>query len=213
MSKERLIINDAVKLGTWEEVEGVALSTITKNDKDTEKLNGLVIRGYEMKWGQANQNGEKYEKGAFDKFIQSYFVENKLNMPVDIQHMQDIRHLAGRVLLIEVNSVGFYFVVYIPRTYMYYEAVKNLIKEGILQGFSKMGWATDYEFMYNKNGQYDYTLIKEMEILSVSLVTTPANSLPFEKIGEVVKDSTTFKNKIKEKENHTGVFDNLFFNN
>lgn len=208
--KEKIFITDAVPLGSWEEVDNLPLSEITKNDKDTDKLNGLVIRGYEMKWGGKNENGEVYEKGAFDEFIQSYFVEGGLNMPVDIQHQQDLDHLAGRVLLIEVNSVGFYFVAYIPRTYTHYEQVKNLIKEGILQGFSKMGWATDYNFIYNAEGYYDYTIIKKMEVTSVSLVATPANRLPFEKIGEIVKNQLTYKNKLKEKQTEGGMFDNIF---
>lgn len=208
--KEKLFITDAVPLGDWKEVDNLPLSAITKNDKDTGKLNGLVIRGYEMKWGGKNENQEVYDKGAFDDFIQSYFVDGGLNMPVDIQHQQDLDHLAGRVLLIEVNSVGFYFVVYIPRTYTRYEQVKNLIRDGILQGFSKMGWATDYEFKYNSEGYYDHTLIKKMEVTSVSLVATPANRLPFEKIGEIVKNQLTFKNELKEKQADKGMFESIF---
>lgn len=209
--KEKIFITDAVPLGSWEEVDNLPLSAITKNDKDTDKLNGLVIRGYEMKWGGKNENQEVYEKGAFDDFIQSYFVDGGLNMPVDIQHQQDLDHLAGRVLLIEVNSVGFYFVAYIPRTYTHYEQVKNLIKEGILQGFSKMGWATDYNFIYNAEGYYDHTRIKKMDVTSVSLVATPANRLPFEKIGEIVKNQLTFKNKLKDKkQTEGGMFDSIF---
>lgn len=206
--KEKKLIENSVPFGSWEEVENIPLSAVTKNDKDTERLNGLVIRGYEMKFDVVNENGEKYEKGAFDKFIKRYFVDNRLNMPVDVQHCQNWDCLAGRVLLIEVNTVGFYVVAYIPRTYVHYEHIKNLIKEGILQGFSKMGWATDYEFMYKRGGEYDYTLIKEMDILSVSLVATPANRLAFEKIGETVANALRYNNRLPEK----GAFDILFNN-
>ena len=87
---------------------------------------------------QANENGEIYEKDCFDQFINSYFVENKLNIPVDIQHRSDLLSLAGRVIYAEVNSVGLYFVAYIPKTYIYYDVVKNNLKEKILQGFSKL---------------------------------------------------------------------------
>lgn len=208
--KEKKLIQNAVPFGSWEEVDNIPLSAITKNDNDTDKLNGLVIRGYEMKWGATNENGERYDKGAFDKFIQSYFVDNKLNMPVDVQHSQSWDALAGRVLLIEVNSVGFYFVVYIPKTYVHYEHIKNLIKEGILQGFSKYGWATDYDFIYKADGTYDYTLVKEIEVLSVSLVATPANRLPFEKVGEVVTNALRFENKIIP--DKSGLFETLFNN-
>lgn len=208
--KEKTLIQNAVPFGSWEEVDNIPLSAITKNDNDTDKLNGLVIRGYEMKWDATNENGERYDKGAFDRFIQNYFVDNKLNMPVDVQHSQRWDALAGRVLLIEINSVGFYFVVYIPKTYVHYEHIKNLIKEGILQGFSKYGWATDYDFIYKADGTYDYTLIKEIEVLSVSLVATPANRLPFEKVGEVVTNALRFENKIIP--DKSGLFETLFNN-
>lgn len=211
---EKLKINDTVKLGTWDEVENLELSTITLNDKDTEKLNGLVIRGYEMKFGESkNANGEVYEKGAFDDFIQDYFVERGLNMPVTIDHRGDIQHLCGRVLLIETNSVGFYFVVYIPKSYMHYDAVKSLIREGILQGFSKEGWATDYEYKYNASGEYEYMLIKKIDVTCVSIVSTPANALRFEKVQEkAIENKLTFKaqNDVEEEQPIESAFDDMF---
>lgn len=194
---EAIKIHNAVALGSWEEVDNLPLSTITKNDSDTAKLDGLIIKGYETKFGNTNENGERYEKECLDEFIQAYFVDNKLNMPVDVQHRNDIDHLCGRVLIVETNSVGFYFVVYVPKTYCKYEELKNLIKEGIIQGFSKEGWATDYDFMYKKDGAFDYMLIKKMRILSVSLVSTPANANAFEKAQEIKNATILRKNRKK----------------
>lgn len=196
---ERKELKDAVLLGSWEEVQSLDLSTITKNDKDTEKLDGLILKGYETKFNQVNENREEYAPTALDNFVQSYFIDHKLNMILDIQHRDDLDYLAGRIIYIEVNSVGYYIVAYIPRTYIHYEQVKNLIQEGILQGFSKMGFATDYEDIYNSDGSWSHCVIKEMQLMSISLVTMPANPIPFEKVQEV-KNQLTFQNTATQPE-------------
>lgn len=183
-------IKNLTLIGSYDEVENVPLSTIVKDDKSDAVLNGMIIRGYETKFSNtANENGEVYERDCLNDYIENYFVKNKLNIPVDIQHNQDIYHLAGRVLIVEVNSVGFYFVVYVPKTFINYDSLRGLLKEGIIQGFSKYGWATDYEFIYQPNGDYSYMKVNQMSIVNVSLVSTPANALPFEKVQEV-KDAT-----------------------
>lgn len=196
MKKKFLKIENTTLIGQWEEVQQIKASSITKNDADTEVLDGLIVKGYEMKFGQVNENGEIYEKNCFDNFINSYFVENKLNIPVDIQHRSDLLSLAGRVIYAEVNSVGLYFVAYIPKTYFYYDVVKNNLREKILQGFSKCGYATDYEYMWNEDGSFKNVTIKEMALLSVSLVATPANSIKFEAVQEI-QNATRFNNKTK----------------
>lgn len=177
-------INNTTKINDYKEVDKLELSTITKNDGDTELLSGLIISGYEMKFGNVNENQEKYEKGAFEKYIQKYFVDNKLNIPVTLLHRSDFQHLAGRVLVAEINKTGLFFTVYVPSTYMYYNELKNSLREGILQGFSKDGYAIDYEYIYLPSGEFDHVLIKEMAFLALSIVSTPANSLKFEKIKE-----------------------------
>lgn len=193
--KDCPVIRNAVKIGDWEEVKAIPVSTITKRDDDTALLNGLIIKGYEMEWDKTNENRERYEKTAFDKFIQEYFVDRGFNLPVDIQHYDWIEALAGRVIYAEINSRGFYYVVYIPRTYVHYEIVLNLLREGILQGFSKMGYATDWKWVWDEEtGDFDYELIKEFKLLSVSLVTTPANGIPFERLQETKQNALVFKN-------------------
>lgn len=197
---ERIKLQDTTLIGNWEEVQGIPASTITKNDKDTEKLDGLIIKGYETKFaGGTNENGERYTKDCIDDFITHYFVGNGLNMPVDIQHVQDLDHLAGRVLYIESNEVGFYFVAYVPRTFKNYTVLKDLLRNGIIQGFSKMGWATDYEYKYKKDGTFDYMLIKRMEIVAMSLVAVPANAIAFEKVAEV-ENGLRFEKKTDKRE-------------
>lgn len=198
-------IKNTTKINDWKEVDKVELSTITKNDGDKEILSGLLLYGYEMKFGsKPNENREVYEKTSINKFIEDYFIANKLNIPVNIQHYDDLQHLCGRVLVVETNSVGFYFVVYVPKTFVNYQILYNNIKEGILQGFSKEGYATDYEYRYNELGEFDYMLIKEMCFYKLSIVATPANSLGFEKIAQTkIENSTKLvveKNKTIEDE-------------
>lgn len=193
---ERKKITNIVNIGKWEEVDSLELSSITKNSDDTTKLNGLIVRGYEMKFGKVNGNLEKYEKGCLDDFIEDYFVKNKLNMPITIQH--DERQPVGKVLLIETNSVGFYVVAYIPKGIKNYEHVKTLLANGILQGFSKEGWTDDYEYICKKNGEFDYMKVNKMSVLGVSLVTTPANALNFEKADEI-KNELVFKKEEEPK--------------
>ena len=172
-------ISDYVQIGSWDEVKGVPLSSFTGDKADDAVLDGLIIKGYEMRWGEANANGECYDKGAFDEWINDYFVKRKLNMPLTLMHGQTFDDLCGRVLYVETNSVGFYVVAYVPRTYFRYNGVKAAVAEGILQGFSKEGFADDYSVTE------DGTLkIKKMQIIGVSLVSVPANGVPFEAAGE-----------------------------
>lgn len=184
--KEAKKITDLTLIGNWEELNGVEAATISP-DLGTERLDGMLIKGYEMKWNATNENGERYDEKAFDDFINDYFVAKGLNMPVDINHegCYNWKAYCGRVLYIERNSVGFYFVIYIPRTYADYDAIKWAVSNGIVQGFSKEGYATDWEYKYKADGTFDYELIKQIKLLSVSLVSTPANGVPFEKLQEV----------------------------
>ena len=196
-------VRNDVLIGEWEEVQGVDAQTI-KPDLKAETLNGLLIRGYEMKFADGkNQNAEIYDKTAYDDFIKSYFVERGLNMPVDIEHQgfYDWRNICGRVLYCEVNSVGLYFVIYVPRTYADYDRLMWGVKNGIIQGFSKEGFVDwrDTEYVFDKDGNFDYELIHKMQIVRVSLVTTPANGLPFERMQETRQNALHFVNKTEKK--------------
>lgn len=195
------VIRETVLLGDWDEVQGVEAQTL-KPELAPEKLDGLIIKGYEMKWGNTNENGEQYDQTAFDEFIKRYFVDGKMNMPVDINHegWNNWHAYCGRVLYIEVNSVGFYFAVYVPRTYSEYDRVLWALKSGIIQGFSKegfVGW-DDYDIIWNADGSFDHEQIHKMSVVSVSLVCTPANGLPFEQMKET-KNALVFLNSFEEK--------------
>lgn len=195
------LIRETVLLGDWEEVQGVEAQTL-KQELAPEKLDGLILKGYEMKWGNTNENGEQYDQTAFDDFIKRYFVDGKMNMPVDVNHdgWHNWHAYCGRVLYIEVNSVGFYFAVYVPRTYPEYDRVLWALKSGIIQGFSKEGFVdwNDYDVIWNADGTFDHEQIHKMSVVSVSLVCTPANGLPFEQMKET-KNALVFVNSFEEK--------------
>ena len=197
--EEKRIVRDSVLIGEWKDVQDLPLSSITKRADDKEKLDGLIIKGYEMKWGKTNENGERYAQGAFDDFIKDYYIANGLNVVLDVQHDERPEWLCGRLLYIETNTVGFYLVAYIPRTEQAFEAVKSKLQNGLLQGFSKCGYVTDGHFVYKDNGSVDYFQINKMSLLSVSLVATPANGVPFDGVGEV-KNRLEYVNKTHEVE-------------
>ena len=199
--KDKIKIQDTTLIGDWQEVTDYELSKITKKDTDTQRLNGIIIKGYETKFSRVNENGERYELGCLDAFIQSYFIDNGLNMVVDVQHGCGIDDQVGRVVYLETNTVGFYFVAYIPKTVSRYEQIRNLLAEGILQGFSKCGWATDYDWEYERDGSETF-VVKEMSILSVSLVTSPANAIAFESVGETIENRLEYRNRIKDSKNN-----------
>lgn len=198
--KQSHITRDMVLLGDWKKVQDLDARTL--NPKlEAESLSGIIIKGYEMKWGKTNENYEQYDRTAFDEFIQQYFVDGKLNMPVDINHQgeYDWRNYCGRVLYIETNSVGFYFVVYIPKTYVDYDRLLWALENGIIQGFSKYGYVSydDYDWVYNEDGSFDHEQIHKMRITAVSLVTTPANGLAFEQM-KVTSNALVFEKKTEK---------------
>lgn len=209
------LVREQVLLGDWEETQKIPTEQLRKWTDEPDKLNGLILKGYEMKFGQTNENGEQYDKTAFDDFIKQYFVEGKLNMPVDINHngWHDWRSYCGRVLYIEVNSVGFYFVVYIPATYPEYDRLKWMLQNGIVQGFSKEGFVNwgDSEYKWKDDGSFDYELIHKIAVVSVSLVCTPANGISFEQMREI-QNALKFKNKLAQ-ENASGSTLAAMFNN
>lgn len=88
--KDKKIIHDITLIGEWDDVKGLPLSAITKKDTDTTKLDGLVVKGYETKFGVTNENGERYDQHCLDKFVQDYFINHNLNMVVDVQHSDAI---------------------------------------------------------------------------------------------------------------------------
>lgn len=195
--KDKIRIQDNTLIGSWEEVQGMKLSDITRREGDDTELDGLVIKGYETKFGVVNENGEMYRPGCLDEFIERYFVGHGFNLTVDVQHGCGVDDLVGRVVYMESNDTGYYFVAYVPRTVARYNQIRDLLKEGILQGFSKCGLATDIDYIEDKK-LGEYWLIKKMDLLSVSLVACPANPIPFDSVEET-RNRLEWRNNRKKK--------------
>lgn len=208
MEKHRIITNGAlISRSNWR--EGVyQLSSITNNSEDKEVLDGLIIEGYETKFAdETNTNGERFAQGCLDKFIREFYNEKDLNMPLVVEHSGSPEWIAGRVVYAEVNEVGFKYVAYIPRTYMYYEHVKNLLANKIIQGFSKYGYATKGHWVEDANEEFGgYFYVEEMAIINMAIVTTPANGAKFDEVGEIA-NAMRFVNKTKDKEEKAKVKD------
>lgn len=197
MIMKKYQIKDTVIFGDYKEVEGLQLRDITNDPKDDEVLDGILLYAYESKFTRINFNFERYTKEALDDFIKEYFIANGLNMPLTCQHRSDRENTIGKVLVLEVNTQGYYFVCYIPKGIFGYDDIKIKIKAGILQGLSKEGWATDYEWKKDTNGN-EYVEIRKFELESVSLVSLPANALRLEKAKEV-QNKLQFENKTNKK--------------
>jgi len=200
--KQSHIVRDTVLIGSWEDTQKIPTETLRKWTDEPDKLDGLIIKGYEMKWNETNENRERYDDTAFADFIQSYFVDKGFNMPVDINHegWRNWFAYCGRVLYIETNTVGFYFVIYVPRTYPDYNRLVWALQNGIIQGFSKEGYVdwNDYDPIYNEDGTFAYEQIHKIRVVAVSLVATPANGLPFEQM-RVTTNSLIFEDKRENK--------------
>lgn len=196
--KDKIRIQDNTLIGSWEEVQGMKLSDITRREGDDTELDGLVIKGYETKFGVVNENGEMYRPGCLDEFIERYFVGHGFNLTVDVQHGCGVDDLVGRVVYMESNDTGYYFVAYVPRTVARYNQIRDLLKEGILQGFSKCGLATDIDYVEDRK-LGEYWLIKKMDLLSVSLVACPANPIPFDSVEETRNRLEWRNNRNKKK--------------
>lgn len=208
MSKKKDILRkpicNGIQFGEWKETDadGISLETITRNQDDAGvKLDGLIISGAEtLHANGTNTNYERYSKDALDKFINDYFVAKNLNLPVDVEHDGRPEWLVGRVIMAEANEQGFFFTAYVPRQHPKFEYIKLCLQEGLLQGFSKMGWATKWKPEFDDNGQWLYDKIEEFELVRMSLVATPANGIAFEEMREAIKNGLRYK-KRAEKQN------------
>lgn len=202
VKKQAHVVRDTVLIGSWEDTQKIPAETLRKWTDEPNKLDGLIIKGYEMKWNETNENRERYDDTAFAEFIQSYFVDKGFNMPVDINHEGYHNWFAycGRVLYIETNTVGFYFVIYVPRTYPDYNRLLWALQNGIIQGFSKEGYVdwNDYDPVYNEDGTFAYEQIHKIRVVAVSLVATPANGVPFGQM-RVTTNALIFEDKRENK--------------
>ena len=155
--------------------------SIVKNEAGEEI--GFNVHGTLTEFEYKNENDMTFKRGSYDKFVDEYFISNSLNVPLCLQHNDsDIRNICGKISEMTKTENGVDVVAFVPRSAYYYNLIKNYINEGILQGFSNAGYATEADF--TENGM----VVKEFALLHVALVTTPADT------NGIFKTNTIFKN-------------------
>ena len=58
-------VKDTTKINDFKEVEKLELSKITRNEGDKELLTGLIISGFEMKFGKISGGVKKYDAALY----------------------------------------------------------------------------------------------------------------------------------------------------
>lgn len=133
---------------------------------------GIEVKGYLTKFGEANFNGQNFDRKSYDTCISEYFEKNQLNIPVDLMHIRDMFHLAGICNKFQKRSDGIEITTFIPKGVYFYGLIKILIDNGILQGFSNYGYIANWD--YDRNS--DTLIVKEFALISISLVDAPADT-------------------------------------
>lgn len=158
---------------------------------ESEDKKPFIIGGYVRKFGKVNENGEQFSNDAYDEFIEKYYEKNSLHIPVDVMHGGTILGVCGKVVLLEkVKTVGVWCEIEISKNAIYFNNITGLINDGILQGLSDYGYATDYEYKYNNDGTFSHCIIKKQNLLRISIVDAPAEGTA--KLE--VMNATKFKN-------------------
>lgn len=161
---------------------------IVKNEAGEEI--GFELSGTLTKFDYRNGNDITFKSGSYDKFVDDYFIRNSLNVPVCLLHNDcDIRNVCGKVKEMTKTENGVDVVVYVPKSAYYYNLIKNYVDEGILQGFSSAGYATQAKWDSEKG-----ETISEFALLHVALVSTPAD------VNGKFRENTVFKGFHEEKE-------------
>ena len=167
---------------------------------------GFEISGVLTTFNVMNGNGQTFLPNSYDKWINEYFVKNKINVPLCVLHNDyDIRSLCGHVKNMETDENGVRMTCFVPKYTYYYNLIKNLIDGGQLQGFSNYGAAVKYD--YTDNG----IMVNEFQLINVAIVATPSDvgGLDIENtnfVGFNKKDSEKEKEKEKEKESNVFIF-------
>lgn len=155
---------------------------IVSNGKEGEEI-GFRLKGLVTTFDIQNENGQVFKNYSYNKFVSEYFVEHSLNVPIDSMHRRDLSHIVGYAEKLEALENGIELTAFIPKGVYYYNLIKVLIDNGILQGFSNYGYARDYEF----ENDYETMIIKDFALISISLVDVPAD------VGAKFIQNTIFK--------------------
>lgn len=142
--------------------------TNTVEDPETKDYK---VSGYAMHFDEPNYNGEIYNKTAFNKFINDYYIKNKKNMPLTIMHETGLNSLIGRIDTFEIFDDGVFINATISKSAPRFRNIVGLIEDGVLTGFSTEGFAFDYKELEN-----GLTYINEAALTRISVVDQPADA-------------------------------------
>lgn len=143
---------------------------IILDDAGNEK--GIEVKGYLTKFGQENFNGQNFDRKSYDACISDYFDKNQLNIPVDLMHVRDMFHLAGVCNKFQKKSDGIEITVLLAKGVYFYNLIKTAIENGILQGFSNLGYIVNWDY----DRATDSIIVKEFQLISISLVDVPSDT-------------------------------------
>lgn len=154
--------------------------SIRKNP-DGEEV-GFTLSGLLTRFDSINENDQQWQSTAYDEGLQNYFEKNNLFVPLDLQHERDIRSLAGRLESLEKTEEGILIEAYVPRGVYYYNLIKTLLDNHILQGFSNYGYVTRGHITD------DVLHVEGFQLISASLVDVPADTA-----ARFIQNGTTLK--------------------
>ncbi|MCD8097976.1 MAG: hypothetical protein LUE31_08080 [Lachnospiraceae bacterium] len=188
--KEKLPVRNFTTLRT--ETPGGRAYTVRKNEAGEEV--GFALSGLLTRFDSVNENGQQWQSTAYDEGLTNYFEKNDLFVPLDLQHERDIRSLAGRLESLEKTEEGILIEAYVPRGVYYYNLIKTLLDNYILQGFSNYGYVTRGHIAD------DVLHVEAFQLISASLVDVPADTA-----ARFIRNGTALKGFSPSQEMDTGL--------
>lgn len=198
MTKERniLVRNYAAFIPVEDDVR---VYTILTDDAGLET--GIEVKGMLTTFDVVNENRLNFDRKSYDDVVSNYFEANNLNIPLDLMHVRDdVRHLAGIVRKFTKKNGGVEITGFIPKGVYYYNLIKVMLDNGMLQGFSNLGWINDGEYIRETDS---YT-VKSFRLISASMVDIPADVG-----GKFISNATEFEG-FHNKEKDPTIKDNIF---
>lgn len=168
MTKDKIIVSNYTSFIPMDNDKKVYKVILNDNGDEL----GFEVKGLLTTFNMLNENGMTFEKTSYDRAITDYFEANELNIPIDLMHNRnDVRHLAGVASKFVKKSNGIELTAFIPKGVYYYNLIKVLLDNGVLQGFSNLGALRDYEY----NPDTEEVTVKDFFLISASLVDVPAD--------------------------------------
>ncbi len=168
--------------------------------KSVKEIDTETWKWLEIEWYASTKDKDRYwdivEPNAFEKAMQTY----ALNPILLLQH--DADKPIGKVESFTIDWNWLYIKAIVTEDI---DWVMNKLKNGILKWFSIWYRLLDYEMNYTEDDEWNITdstcVIKELELLEISLVSIPANPYALRKsIGDCFSSKSIEMNEEEKKE-------------